>query len=115
MNKYLPFLLLLLNTPAFAQKSLSAQADSLYQAKNFTQAGTYYLQSAKQAEFKASATNDYYNAACCFALAGKADSALILVKQAVNSGYKDFSHLKNDSDLNSLHSLPQVATFYRFS
>lgn len=111
MNKYLPFLLLLLSTPALAQKSLSAKADSLYQAKKFTQAGTYYLQSAQQAEFKVSASGDYYNAACCYALTGKADSALILVKQAVNSGYKDFNHLKIDSDFDSLHSLAQWQNF----
>jgi hypothetical protein len=111
MNKYLPFLLLLLSTSAFAQKSLSAKADSLYQAKKFTQAGTYYLQSAKQAEFKVSASGDYYNASCCYALSGKADSALILVKQAVNSGYKDFKHLKIDSDFDSLHPLAQWQNF----
>jgi len=105
MHKYLPFLFLLLSTSTFAQRSLSAKADSLYEAKNFTQAGTYYLRSARQAEFKASATGDYYNAACCYSLAGKIDSAMGLLKLAVISGYKNVAHMIVDSDLNPLHQM----------
>ncbi|UOE47664.1 DUF2268 domain-containing putative Zn-dependent protease [Mucilaginibacter sp. SMC90] len=107
MHKYLTFLFILLSAAAFGQKSLSNKGDSLYEAKNFVQAGNCYLQSAKQAEFKAAATNDYYNAACCYALSGKADSAMTILKLAINSGYKNAAHLVTDSDLNSLHQMPE--------
>ncbi|SEO71437.1 Predicted Zn-dependent protease [Mucilaginibacter gossypiicola] len=107
MRKYLTYIFILLSPAVFGQKSLSAKGDSLYEAKNFIQAGNCYLQSAKQAEFKASATGDYYNAACCYALSGKADSAMIILKLAINSGYKNAAHLVTDSDLNSLHQMPE--------
>lgn len=107
MYKYLTFFFTLLCYSVFGQKSLSSKGDSLYEAKNFIQAGNCYLQSAKQVEFKAAATNDYYNAACCYALSGKADSAMIILKLAINSGYKNAAHLVTDSDLNSLHQMPE--------
>ncbi|QEM08813.1 TPR end-of-group domain-containing protein [Mucilaginibacter rubeus] len=106
MYKYLTFFFTLLCSAVFGQKSLSSKGDSLYEAKNFIQAGSCYLQSARQAEFKASATGDYYNAACCYALAGKADSAMTILKLAASSGYKNAAHLVTDSDLNSLHQMP---------
>jgi len=107
MRKYLTYIFILLSPTVFGQKSLSSKGDSLYEAKNFVQAGHCYLLSAQQAEFKASATGDYYNAACCYALSGKADSAMIILKLAINSGYKNAAHLVTDSDLNSLHQMPE--------
>jgi len=55
------------------------KADSLYKAKNYAQAGPYYIKAAANAEYAAVKKNDYYNAACCYALAGKTDSALLLL------------------------------------
>jgi hypothetical protein len=74
-------LLLLISTGAFAQNIQSRKADSLYAAKSYAAAGTYYLLAAGTDEFKASKRNEYYNAACCYSLSGKADSAMILLKK----------------------------------
>lgn len=46
----------------------------------------------------------YYNMACCLSLAGKSDSALIILKEAIKAGYDDKAHLQKDEDLISLHT-----------
>src|SRR5580704_9110412 len=101
--KYLLVLLLLANTVAFAQHK---KADSLYQAGNYVKAGSVYLLCIKDDEFKPLVQNDYYNAACCYALSGKADSSFVLLKLAIQNGYNDLEHIKSDADLTSLHALP---------
>lgn len=106
MHKYLlPLALLFTSSLASAQNwvKLERRADSLYQAKNYTQAGPIYTKAALGADFKAGSKNNYYNAACCYALVGKADSAWIMLHDAVKAGYTNFKHLKVDTDLESLH------------
>lgn len=46
----------------------------------------------------------YYDAACFFALAGKADEAFRYLEQAINQGYANPEKFKSDPDLNSLHN-----------
>ena len=104
-------ILLFTTVSGFAQNQFSKKADSLYQAKNFYTAGQFYLKSAAQSEFKAGKYGDYYNAACCYALAGKPDSAIVLLKQSVADGYRNIAHIKEDSDFNSLHTLPGWNTY----
>jgi len=94
---------------AFAQNIHSKKADSLYAAKNFAIAGKYYMLAAGTAEFKASKRSQYYNAACCFSLSGKTDSAMVLLKKAVKNGYKNGAHLVADTDLNPLHNMSEWA------
>jgi hypothetical protein len=105
MSRYfiLIFSFIIQGTVSMAQ----SQADSLYQEKNYPVAGYYYLQSAQQAEFKALRSNAYYNAACCYALTGKTDSAMVLLRLAIAAGFKNGAQLKGDNDLSSLHSLPE--------
>jgi hypothetical protein len=107
-HKYLS-LLLLMSTGAFAQSTPSKKADSLYAVKSYAAAGRYYLLAGNGGEFKASKRNDYYNAACCYALNGKTDSAMVLLKKAVENGYSDGAHLKIDADLDLLHTSPDWA------
>lgn len=104
-HKYLS-LLLLISTGAFAQSTPIKKADSLYAAKSYAAAGRYYLLAANTEEFKALKRDEYYNAACCYALNGKTDSAMILLKVAIKNGYKDGAHLKVDTDLDPLHTMP---------
>ncbi|RYE19457.1 MAG: hypothetical protein EOP45_12630 [Sphingobacteriaceae bacterium] len=61
---------------------------------------------AEKSDFPSKKTTAYYNLACCLSLAGKPDSALTVLSQAVKSGYNNKSHLLIDSDLKSLHVLP---------
>lgn len=102
--------IILYSASAFAQIK---KADSLYKAKKYDKAGPIYVSVAEHDEFKVSKHNDYYNAACCYALSGKADSAFTLLKlclQNGNMGSSEFDHLKVDSDLMSLHPLSQWTT-----
>ena len=94
---------------ASAQNIHSKKADSLYAAKSFAAAGKYYLFAAGTAEFKASKSSQYYNAACCFSLTGKTDSAMVLLKKAVENGYKNGAHLVVDADLKPMHNMPEWA------
>jgi len=46
-----------------------------------------------------------YNLACCEALLGNLDSALALLSQSIDMGFKDVKHIESDQDLISLHGL----------
>jgi hypothetical protein len=105
-SSQLLILFLLASTATIAQVRLEKKADSLYKKKNYKDAGTYYLKATDHAEFKVLKSDNYYNAACCYALSGQKDSAMVLLTNAVNSGYKNVGQIKNDADLESLHSLP---------
>lgn len=105
MLKLKLLLLLILSVGiSFAQSALNRKADSLYQAKSYTQAGRYYVATAKAYGFKALQKGALYNAACSYALAGQADTAMMILKQAVENGYRNTAHIKTDSDLNILHN-----------
>ncbi len=53
--------------------------------------------------------NDYYNAACCFSLAGDVESGLDMLGRALDSGYTNRSNLLYDSDLDNLRNDPRFA------
>jgi hypothetical protein len=106
LNHILILFLLTWSTVAVAQVRHEKIADSLYKAKNFKQAGQHYLKATEQSDFKILKMSNYYNAACCYALSNQLDSALVLLTNAVNSGYRNVDHLKKDTDLDSLRSLP---------
>jgi tetratricopeptide (TPR) repeat protein len=46
----------------------------------------------------------FYDKACCYALQGKLDLAISNLQESLELGYRDFEHLKTDSDLDSLRS-----------
>ena len=45
---------------------------------------------------------DYYDAACLYARMGEYDKAIAYLRTALEKGYRDFVHLKDDHDLDSL-------------
>jgi hypothetical protein len=94
-------------TCAQSRNTLSKKADSLYKAKNYSAAGPYYVKAANAAEYKPLKKNDFYNAACSYALAGKSDSAFLLLHAALDNGYTNLKHIKEDTDFNTLHALAQ--------
>ena len=49
----------------------------------------------------------HYNLACSYALLEKKKEAFSALQKAIKLGYSDFSHLRKDSDLKSLHSDPR--------
>jgi hypothetical protein len=114
-NGLLPFLLTtalaIWSGAAHSQQNLSlprmgALADSLYKAKQYAPATTYYSAVAQQSDFPAKKVNAYYNMACCLSLQKKTDSALLVLNQAITAGYNNKSHLLVDTDFDVLHQLP---------
>jgi hypothetical protein len=47
-----------------------------------------------------------YNLACCKALLGETESALSWLSKAIDAGYRDAEHIKQDEDFKSLRELP---------
>jgi hypothetical protein len=79
------------------------KAFSLYEAKDYkTSAETY--DAAFKANHNIGKTDDRYNAACSWALAGNADNALANLQIIVADGtYDNYSHITTDTDLKSLY------------
>lgn len=80
------------------------KADSLYRIKEYRKSGeTYSL--AFQANSWKGFSNDRYNAACSWALAGNADSAFFqLERLAVGVNYANYGHITTDTDLTTLYA-----------
>ena len=49
----------------------------------------------------------HYNLACSFALVGEKDEAIVALKKAIEFGYTDFEHLKQDQDFKALRDDPR--------
>ncbi len=48
----------------------------------------------------------YYNLACCQALTGQSNEAMVSLQQAVSLGWRDSKHMAGDSDLTTLRTRP---------
>lgn len=49
----------------------------------------------------------HYNLACSFAITRQVDSALASLRQAVECGYRDFRHIREDRDLDGIRKDPR--------
>ncbi len=96
------------STPGFNERAayldFSDLGDSLYHAGRYREAAMQYSRAvALRPELARS--NDMYNAACSWALAGEVDSAFFHLQQVVSThGYAKSGHLQEDGDLQSLHA-----------
>lgn len=82
------------------------EALSLYESKDFKQSAEKYKAAFDQLEGKAY-TNDRYNAACSYALAGDTENSfyhLFYLAENPKIKYRNLSHISIDADLSSLHS-----------
>src|SRR3954464_14570160 len=86
-----------------SSQNILAAADSLYTSKNYSASAQLYLKAASRQDFKMSKAGSYYNAACCFALESKKDSAFTCLWTAKDLGWNNKYHLLTDKDLESLH------------
>lgn len=109
MKTILAAYLILFSTFTFAQvpeiyKLLVKQADSLYQAKNYSESAMIYNQAFATNQGKAS-LNDRYNSACSWALANVADSSFYHLFRLADKGkYKYYTSISSDTNLIFLHS-----------
>ncbi|RAK62658.1 DUF6624 domain-containing protein [Hymenobacter edaphi] len=88
-------------TATFA--TLSGKAMSAYQDKRYAEAGKLFDQAFNDKQAHPGA-GDYYNAACTWALAGNKDQAFRYLDLATAAGWENVAHLKQDTDLSSLHA-----------
>jgi len=82
-------------------ETLLGKASAAYNAGDFDKCADYYGQATA---LGLSDPNIYYNAACCYSLAGRVDSAFTCLYLAIQDGYRNVDHLKVDPDLEPLHS-----------
>ncbi|RYU91321.1 hypothetical protein EWM62_05110 [Mucilaginibacter terrigena] len=86
------------------------KAFALYEAKNYRASAQTYTNAFKVNGWKGF-SDDRYNAACSWALAGNADSAFYQLDRVVNlMAYNNYAHITTDTDLNSLHNNKRWAT-----
>jgi len=68
---------------------------------------------------KAIATPDFdtgvnrYNLACLYAVQNKTDDALVQLAAAIERGYTDTKHMREDADLKSIRALPRFEALMR--
>ncbi|MBB5395379.1 hypothetical protein [Mucilaginibacter sp. AK015] len=80
------------------------KAFSLYESKNYPASARAYSNAFKVNSWKGF-SDDRYNAACSWAMAGNADSAFYQLNRLANLlSYSDYAHITTDTDLNSLHN-----------
>jgi hypothetical protein len=84
--------------------SLVREADSLYKARSYFNSGLKYS-AAFQTFGGLGYSDNRYDAACSWALAGNADSAFYNLQRIVdNANFANFEHITTDADLLSLHA-----------
>ena len=79
---------------------VALRADSAYRAKAYPLAAELYTESA--ADF--SPPTSYYNAACSYALIGRADRAVQELQLAIRAGFRNVDQMQRDGDLASLRT-----------
>lgn len=91
-----------MSTYAQDYDSLVQKAYQFYFAKDYSQGVIAFDQAFK---IKRNRVYDLYNAGCNAALAGQSQKALDFLNLSIEYGWDNINHLKNDSDLVSLHKL----------
>ncbi|MBN2415208.1 hypothetical protein JXO52_05175 [bacterium] len=76
-----------------------ARAGIAYQKKDYRRAAQYYLAILHH---KYDEQSCLYNLACCYAQLGAAEQAANTLICAVNAGYTDVDHIKNDTDFKKI-------------
>lgn len=80
------------------------EADLAYDDGNFERSGRLYAEAILLGR---NTSTSYYNAACAYARAGNADSAMVLLDGAIERGFQNLDLLREDTDLTSLRVSPR--------
>lgn len=92
---------------------LSGRADSLYQSGNYRESARTYRQAIDtkvERGIPVEYTSQHLAAACCWSLAGEADSAFFHLQQSLVSDFSDTLYLAGEKDMEWLHSDPRWRT-----
>jgi tetratricopeptide (TPR) repeat protein len=85
-------------------QELISLADKYYNNKEYKNSAEKYDQAFAIQE---GTSDDYYNAACSWALAGKRAKAFEYLNRSIDLGWLYLDHIKKDSDLVSLHEMKE--------
>lgn len=92
----------------YVYRGFVTRADSLYTAKDYMHAAGVYLQATQvqlEKAFNYNFEDEYYNAACCYALAGKTNKALDQLQRLITKcNFSNYDTLVADKDLVALHA-----------
>lgn len=55
----------------------------------------------------------YYDAACFYSIINDSKTAISYLKEALNNGYREFAHIRNDFDLDNIRKLPEFKELIR--
>jgi hypothetical protein len=81
--------------------SLMVQARQAYTARDYAKCAELFGAAVKAGLI---GSDTPYNAACCHALAGNTGEAFVWLTKAIQAGWRNVDHLKEDSDLASLRT-----------
>lgn len=98
----LAIIFILLISSAINAQTLTKKANDAYAKKNYKESAKLYVQALEKGEDDV--VNNAYNAACSFALFGDNENGFKYLKKSIDLGYSNVSHMKRDSDLNSMHT-----------
>lgn len=70
----------------------------------------YFME--KVIESDSNDAGNYYDAACLYSLMGESKKAIEYLKIAFEKGFKRFSHIDNDDDLDNIRMLPEFIEIY---
>ncbi len=76
-------------------------ADAAYDARNWAECAAQWMSISERASGEQRA-GALYDAACCYALDGRAETAVTTLEAALAAGYWDAEHVAEDSDLASI-------------
>lgn len=102
-NRIYTLILLFLFAGVNAQEysKLIAEADKLYEAKDYRKSVDLY---SKAFKMESENPNHLYNGACASSLAGNAEKAFKWLNLSIDNGWTNLKHLSADTDLENLHS-----------
>lgn len=104
MKKLIAFFFITMNIGLMQSqtyKEFVAKGDASYRAKDYKGSVAYY-ENAFKMEHKLS--SDLYNGACAAALNHDDEKAFKWLDLAIANGYENITHIKKDTDLESLHN-----------
>jgi hypothetical protein len=100
-------------TAALPLDSLRARVERTLDGKRYAEAAALLRQQAAAEPYRSAQASATYNLACALALAGQPQEALKALAAAQKLGWNQATLLRDDTDLTSLHELPEYKRLAR--
>ncbi|MBR2476300.1 MAG: hypothetical protein IKB57_07215 [Bacteroidaceae bacterium] len=90
--------------------SSNSCAQYAFLALGYKDEAIYFMN--KVIESDSNDAGNYYDAACLYSRMGECQKAIEFLKTAFEKGYRRFSHIDNDDDLDNIRMLPEFIEIY---